>query len=95
MDDKNKEEKKEREVSEKEINDALTKIMDSKGVFDNPSHTIKFLAKIVFNLRFDLNELKQELIKMFSGEQGNFEIEIAIPEQMKVELKRLSDDYFS
>ena len=44
-----------REVSEKEIDDALEKIIeiDDKEKFDNLTHTISFLARILFNLRKD------------------------------------------
>ena len=60
-----KEEKKlEKEVSEERIDKKLEEIIETEGIFDNPSHIIKLLAKLIFNLRFDLNELKIELIKI-------------------------------
>ena len=54
----------EKDLSEKEIDNALEKIIHTPGIFENPSHMIKLLAKLVYNLRFDLNELKLELIKV-------------------------------
>ena len=57
----------EKELKEKDIDEALTKVIDTEGDFENPSHIIKFLTKIIFNLRYDLNELKQELIKVLGA----------------------------
>jgi len=91
MDVKKEKKAEEREVSEKEINNKLEEIMDNILA----PKEVRLLAKLIFNLRFDLNELKQELIKTFSGEDGQFEIEIALPEEMKKTIRRLSDDYFS
>ena len=47
-----------REVSEKEIDDALEKIVDidDKEKFDNLTHTISFMARILFNMRKDYLE---------------------------------------
>ena len=59
----------EKEATEKQITETLEKIMTTEGVLKNPTHTIKFLAKILFNLRFDLNELKLELIKVLKEEE--------------------------
>ena len=50
---------REKEATEKQIDDTLTKIMES----DYQNKTLKFLAKILFNVRYDLNELKLELVK--------------------------------
>lgn len=58
-----KKDKREISVKENEIDDALTKLIEFEGEFEYPSHNIKFLCKIIFNLRYDLNELKLELIK--------------------------------
>ena len=58
----------EKEATEQQIEDTLNKIMDTDGIFENPSHTIKFLTKIIFNLRYDLNEMKLELLKVFKPE---------------------------
>ena len=63
VEEKNEEEKG---VSEERINEKLNQIIDSES--DHP--TIKLLAKLVFNLRFDLNELKQELIKALGVGDG-------------------------
>lgn len=61
--DTNSKPPEEKEVSEKQIDDKLNEIMTFDGDFVDASHTIKFLAKILYNLRFDLNELKLNLIK--------------------------------
>ena len=51
----------EKEATEKQITETLEKIMTTEGVLKNPTHTIKFLAKILFNLRFDLDAFKIEI----------------------------------
>ena len=55
----------EKDVTEKEIDETLNKIMVS-----NPDHTIRFLARILFNLRFDLDDLKIELLKVLKDDEG-------------------------
>ena len=52
-----------KDVSEKEIDDKLNEIMTFDGDFVDASKVIKLLAKLIFNLRYDLNDLKLELIK--------------------------------
>ena len=52
-----------KEVTDKEIDDKLNEIME--GHQDN---FIRLLAKLIFNLRFDLNEMKLELLKVFKPE---------------------------
>ena len=59
----------EKEATEKQITETLEKIMTTEGVLKNPTHTIKFLAKILFNLRFDLDELKVKLYETIMGEE--------------------------
>lgn len=54
----------EREVSEKEIDAKLELIMENYS-----NGTIKFLAKVLYNLRYDLNEMKLELLKVFAPEK--------------------------
>ena len=53
----------EKEVTEKQIQDKLNEI-----ILGDPNKTIRLLAKLVFNLRFDLDELKIELYKALTGE---------------------------
>ena len=55
----------EKEVSEKQINDKLTEI-----ILEEPNKTIRLLAKLIFNLRFDLDELKVELYKALTGDES-------------------------
>ena len=54
----------EKEVTEKQIQDKLNEILTDE--FQNK--TIKLFAKLIFNLRFDLEELKIELYKALTGE---------------------------
>ena len=75
-----KEEENEREVSEKEIDDHLDNIMNSDHIGD-PSHVIKFLARILYNVRYDLNDLKLQLIKTFKEEE-----EIERPEREEYDI---------
>jgi len=63
----------ERILSEDEINTALDKIINNEGVFENPSHLIRLLAKLIYNLRVDLDELREELIKQFKQIQSELE----------------------
>ena len=58
-------EKGEREVSEKEIQDKLDEIINNILA----PKEVRLLAKLVFNLRFDLDELKIELLKVITGEE--------------------------
>lgn len=69
-----------KEVTEKQIDDTLQEILDESGVFDNPSHVIKLLAKLIFNLRFDLNELKLELINVLK-EDDDCEVNHKVEEE--------------
>ena len=64
----------EKEATEQQINNTLNTIMTTDGEFENPSHTIKFLAKIIFNLRFDLDELKVKLYETIMGEDDIGEV---------------------
>ena len=59
----------EKEVTEDAINKKLDEIMEQ-----HEDKTIRFLAKILFNCRFDLNELKLELIKCL----GDIGIEVDV-----------------
>ena len=55
----------EKEATDKQIIDALNKIMESvdEKIDETLPQAIRLFAKLIFNLRFDLNELKLELIK--------------------------------
>jgi len=55
----------EKEASEKEIDKALEKIMDNILA----PQEVRLIAKLVFNLRFDLDELKIELLKVLRDEE--------------------------
>ena len=59
----------EKAIKEKDIDKHLTDLIKNDGIL-NPSHTIKFLCKIIFNLRYDLNELKVELVKALGAGEG-------------------------
>ena len=88
----------EKEATEEQINDTLTKIMTSI----DSSHAVKFLAKILFNVRFDLDELKIEVLKAIKAVIIESEPE---PEELKYSDKdlkkiattpeRLSNDFYS
>ena len=80
----------EKEVSEEAINDKLNEIMED----DLQNKTIKLLAKLIFNLRFDLNEFKLEIVefmkKLKIESEGNIE-----PEELKYsknDLKKVGDN---
>jgi len=61
----------EEEASEKEIDEGLKTIMEAPDnkKFENITSTIKFLTGIIFNLRYDLNELKLKLIEVYKGDE--------------------------
>ena len=59
----------EKEASEKQIVDALNNIILGERI--RIKHSLKLLAKLIFNLRFDLDELKIELLKVISGEEDS------------------------
>ena len=52
-----------KEVSEKEIDDILKEIMDTNEKF-SIKITLRLLAKLIYNLRFDVQEFKTELLKV-------------------------------
>ena len=52
-----------KEVTDKAIDDRLEIMMD-----ESPNNEIRLLAKLIFNVRFDLNEMKLELLKVFKDE---------------------------
>ena len=51
----------ERELKEEEINRNLEKMMENTAL----TKTEQLFAKLIFNLRYDVNELKLELLKVF------------------------------
>ena len=57
-----------KEVTEEAINDKLEEIMEK-----DTDRTIRLFAKLIFNLRFDLNDLKLELLKVLKDE-GDCEV---------------------
>ena len=61
-----------KEATKEGIKSALNDIIDNAEKCDVP-HTLALLAKLIFNLRFDLNELKLELLKFLKNE-GDCEI---------------------
>ena len=79
-----------KEVTEEAINDKLNEIMED----DLQNKTIRLLAKLIFNLRFDLNEFKLEIVefmkKLKIESEGNIE-----PEELKYsknDLKKVGDN---
>ena len=54
----------EKEATEKMIQDKLTEI-----ILHEKDPVKKLFAKLIFNLRFDLDELKIELLKALTGEE--------------------------
>ena len=53
-----------KEVTEEAINDKLNEIMEDIAM----TKIEQLFAKLIFNLRFDLNEMKLELLKVFKDE---------------------------
>ena len=60
----------EKEATDQQITDTLNKIMDT-----HPDRSIQLLAKILFNCRYDINELKLELLKVFKPEGEDKDLE--------------------
>ena len=53
----------EKEATEEQIQEALNKL-----ILSHKDRGVRLLAKLLFNLRFDLNELKLELIKVLKND---------------------------
>jgi len=87
----------EKEVSEEKIDKALESIMETPEEHLDALHIVKLLAKLIYNLRYDLNELKLKLVEAFknSGSVDTDDIYLAYPNDIKKEIKRLEDEYFS
>ena len=64
-----------REVSNKEIDDKLEEIIEyvDEQIDENLPKIVRLFAKLLFNIRYDINELKLELLKVFK-EDGECEI---------------------
>ena len=58
----------EKEVTDKQIDDKLDELIKFDGDMVDLRKTVRFYAKIIYNLRFDLNELKLELLKVLKDE---------------------------
>ncbi len=78
--------KENRNITEQEITDHLDEISEHDGIFENPSHIIKFLAKIVYNMRYDLMEIKKSVLEAIQ--------EIMDEEQNKSEMKNGAEAMF-
>ena len=60
----------EREVSEKEIDEKLNEISKiGDNEFLDYNKTLRFFAKLLFNIRYDIDELKAELLKVFKEDE--------------------------
>ena len=82
----------EEEVTNKQIDDKLEEVMEYNQEFGHQDITqaIKLFAKLIFNIRYDINEMKLELLKVFKTEEGKPE-----PEELKMspdDLKQVGDD---
>ena len=55
----------EREVSEKEIEKKLEEIIENILA----PKEVRLLAKLIFNIRYDIDELKAELLKVFKEDE--------------------------
>ena len=86
------------DLTEAEINEGLEKIIEGNTELD-PTHTIRLLAKLIYNLRLDLQELKNELIKTFKQEPEDMEVEIyELPypdKEIQKEPRRFFDDFYA
>ncbi|MCP4648577.1 MAG: hypothetical protein GY853_00670 [PVC group bacterium] len=60
-------EEEERDLTEREMMEHLSKIADSEGIFENPSTVIRFLAKMLFNYRADFEFLIIQLKDLMVG----------------------------
>ena len=61
----------EREVSEKEIDKKLEEIMDNILA----PKEVRLLAKLIYNIRYDIRELKLELLKVFREDKEPISVE--------------------
>jgi len=86
------------DLTEQEINEGLEKIIEGNTEID-PTRTIRLLAKLIYNLRFDLIELKRELIKTLRSEPEDIEVDIYdLPypdKEIEKEPRRFFDDFYA
>ena len=83
----------EKNATEEQITEALNKIINA-----HEDKAIQLLAKLIFNLRFDLDELKIELLKMFKTDhiEEDFEIDLEFPDKtIDTECKRFYNDFYT
>ena len=83
----------EKEATEEQITDTLNKI-----ILNNPDNTLRFLAKIVFNLRFDLDEFKIHVLEILKGLETEADPEpeeLKFPPEIDLDIKRLKNDFYS
>ena len=86
----------EKEATEEQINNTLNEIMES-----NPDHSIRFLAKILFNLRFDLDELKIKIFEAIEADNDEPEEDFYTPEtdndlkKIDVGPERFHNDFYA
>ena len=90
----------EKEATEDAINRKLEEIMERKEIegHEEISHTFKFLAKILFNVRFDLDEFKIHVLEMLKGVETEADPELEelkFPPEIDLDIKRLKNDFYS
>ena len=73
----------EKEATEEQITEALNKIMET-----HDDNAVKLLAKLLFNVRFDLDELKIELVKCLGG----IGLEVEEGEELKYPDKKIDKE---
>jgi len=83
----------EKDATEEQIQEALNLI-----ITNHPEKPIRLLAKLIHNLRFDLDEFKIEVYKFVKGlgAEELQDIDIKYPDK-KIEknCRRLNDDFYS
>ena len=79
-------------ATDEQITEALNNI-----IAKHEDTAIKLLAKLVFNLMFDLDELKLHLLKAFKNEGIEIEdIDLVYPDkEINTEIKRFYNDFYS
>ena len=87
------------EASKKEIDETLDRIMESidEQIDEYLPQTIRLFAKLIFNLRYDLDDLKIHLKKVFKGgSPGEPEPEDLKypPKEIKTNPERFYDDFY-
>ena len=83
----------EKEATEEQIQTKLDEIM-----LTNPDKTTRFFAKLIFNLRFDLDEFKIRVLEMLKGVETEADPEpeeLKFPPEIDLDIKRLKNDFYS